>query len=126
MKKGFLALIGVLLVFSFVFMGCDPDPKEEDQTTKFEGTWVMEVNSVSATYKFTNNNFVFSSNDTTEQYFAKGPFSGTFEFTETTITFTTTDKTWTLDYAFQNGMLSLSNSQGDNPTKLGNGTLTKQ
>jgi hypothetical protein len=71
---------------------------------------------------------VFSSDDTAETYFAEGPLSGTFEFTETTITFTLSDnsKVWTMDYTLENGDLSLSNSQGDNPTKLVNGTLTKQ
>jgi hypothetical protein len=152
MKNGSLVLIGVLLVFSFVFTGCPtdistgipmdtipadtppetkeepPETKEEDKTTKFEGTWVIEAGSISATYRFTNENFVFSSNDTTETYFAEGPISGTFEFTETTITFTLSDnsKTWTIDYTLENGDLSLSNSQGDNPTKLVNGTLAKE
>jgi hypothetical protein len=119
-----LILAGVLLVFSFVFTGCNPDP--EDKTNKFEGTWVMEVNSVSATYKFTDKNFEFSSDDAAETYFATGPISGTFEFTETTITFTTTDKTWTMDYTLQDGKLLLTNNTGDNPTNLGNGQLTKQ
>jgi hypothetical protein len=116
----------------------DTDSNDDDgitnngsgDTTKFEGTWKIEVEggNVQAAYKFTGNTFEFSSNDTAETYFVQGPFSGTFEFTDTAIIFTLDDnsKTWSMEYALINGNLSLSNPQGDNPTKLENGTLTKE
>jgi hypothetical protein len=78
----------VLIGFGFVFTGCPTDTKEE---TEFEGTWRNRgmgwYGTYDLTYTFTGNNFVFLDR-------IKGDrFSGTFEFTETTITFNINDGT---------------------------------
>jgi hypothetical protein len=127
-----------MLVFGLILAGCSTDGGQEDenQMTQFEGTWKTgfyggindSQGTIQATYKFTNNNWIFSSNDESEQYFAKGPLSGNFEFTETTITFVISDDssvTWVMDYALQNGSMTITNSQGNNPTKLSNAILTR-
>jgi hypothetical protein len=108
--------------------------KEKDNTTKFEGVWktgIIAGASIRATYKFTDNAFEFTSDDTEETYFSKGPISGTFGFTDTTITFTTSGespKTWTMEYTFtfKNGRLRLEYLHGDKPTRIDFLTLTKQ
>jgi hypothetical protein len=64
-----------------------------------------------------------------ETYFPQGPFSGTFEFMEKTITFTASDespKTWTMDYYDGDNVLFLSIHQGNNPTKHSYGYIMKQ
>jgi hypothetical protein len=114
MEKKFWALIGVLLVFSFIFMGCD-NGGEEDQTTKFEGTWVNPLGSQNA-YTFTGNNWSRTNNNNNQNV------NGTFTFTETTITFVpTSGNSWTQGYTFFDTTLSFIEIGG-----VPFGTFTKQ
>jgi hypothetical protein len=100
----------------------------------FEGTWktgIIAGVNIRVTYKFTGNTFEFSSNDTAETHFPQGPISGTFEFTDTKITFTTSGespKTWTMTYTLinENLVLLLTQLQGYNPTGIHFLTLVKQ
>ncbi|MDR1025566.1 MAG: hypothetical protein LBL56_07545 [Treponema sp.] len=120
MKKGFLGLIGVLLVFSFFFMGCDPDPKEE--TAKFEGTWRNQGTggdeSWDLNYTFTGNVFVFRDGITGNE------FSGDFTYTTTTITFNKSDGTsWTQKYILEGNTLTLD---PDGETDYLKGVFIKQ
>jgi hypothetical protein len=106
----------------------EKEEEEEGNTTKFEGTWMWKnsFTGVQVVYKFTGNTFEFTSDDTEETNYPKGPIFGTFTFTDTTITFTTSGespKTWTMEY--DDNILSLPNSQEDSPPGFG-GTLRKQ
>ncbi|GHV51338.1 hypothetical protein AGMMS49579_06440 [Spirochaetia bacterium] len=99
--KGILAIV---LVFGFIVIGCSTGggtdtPKGEEQVTKFEGTW---QNGGGSNYTFTGYTVAFSPASGT------GAWTGTFEFTDTTITFKPVDGTsWTQEYTLSESTLTL-------------------
>jgi hypothetical protein len=123
MRKAVFGLIGAMLVIGFVFSGCDNGTTES--TTKFEGTWKHQMNELNAVYVFSGNNWRFSSAG--QMNVSPGPFSGTFTFDDTSITFTATSGgsgTWTQPYTLSTGInntevLNLdSNTSGTMITEL--------
>jgi hypothetical protein len=98
MKKGVLVL---MVLFVIGFMGCDNGTGS--QITKFEGTWKHITTQVDFRYIFTNNNFTAIENGNTRRV-------GTFTFTDTTITFTTSQQgTWTQSYTLSGDEWTLAN-----------------
>jgi hypothetical protein len=120
MKKSFFVLIGVLLVFTFVFIGCDNGTNGggEEQMTKFEGSWKHpNTQALNATYVFSGNNWAFTSDGNGTGDEPVSSMSGTFIFTNTNITFTATTGgtgSWTQNYTFENDGLTLRLEQQNN------------
>jgi hypothetical protein len=72
-----------------------------NQTTKFEGTWKHKTTEVDFRYIFTGNSFKVTNNGTTIR-------SGTFTFTDTTITFTTPNNSLTQNYTLSENKWELT------------------
>jgi hypothetical protein len=114
MKSKMVFILIVLLVFGFVLVGCDNGTT--DTTTKFEGTWELTVDEGTISYIFSGSNYTGTRSWDSEDY-----FSGTFTFTETTITFYFGDDSWTQNYTLSDNTLILEPT-GDRF----NGTFTKK
>jgi len=91
----FLAILAVALVFGLALSGCKNEP-DGPATTKFEGTWYSrDPSNPTGNY----NRFIFTGTD--YSYIAIGggqpvpgqAMSGTFTFTDTVITFVTSNGT---------------------------------
>jgi hypothetical protein len=123
MKKGLFALNGVLLVFTFAFMGCTTTTGGgEEQTTKIEGTWKHQMTELNAVYVFTGNNWSFTASAPDQYNIPKGPLSGTFTFDDTSITFTATgggSDSWTQPYTFK----TINNKEGVNLSSSTSGNM---
>jgi hypothetical protein len=111
--KGILAIV---LVFGFFVVGCPTDTNnpEENNMTKFEGTWKHQMAELNAVYVFTGSNWSFTSS-APERYddIPTGPLSGTFTFDETSITFTAISGgagSWTQPYTLK----TINNKEGVN------------
>jgi hypothetical protein len=125
MKNRVLVLIGVLLVFAFVFMGCD-NGGGGGQITKFEGTWKHTKAELNAVYVFTGNSWIFTASAPEQYDVPTGPFYGIFTFDETSITFTATSggsSSWTQPYTFKTidnkeGLFFDTNTSGNMLTRL--------
>jgi hypothetical protein len=106
----------------------EPEEGEQEQETIFEGGWITNIkNNAFATLEFTNNNFVYVSNDSMGMYYRSGSYSGTFTFTENILTLTTPDIVFTMIYNFRNnGSLLLENLGGNVLLNSGFEILTKQ
>jgi hypothetical protein len=104
-NKKFWGLIGLMLVIGMVLIGCENGTTDDDKgsPTKFEGKWMKSGYG----YIFKNNDVTTISPD----YNPSTP-DGTFEFTETVITFTYPNQkepTVTADYTLNGNTLHLSN-----------------
>jgi hypothetical protein len=113
MKKVIFGLI-VLLLFGFILVGCSNGTT--DTPTKFEGTWELSTDEGTISYIFSGSNYTG-----TRSWDSEDSFSGTFTFTETTITFYFGDDSWTQDYTLSGDTLVLE-ANGDRF----NGTFTKK
>jgi hypothetical protein len=96
-------LMGILanvLVFGLVFVGCkQPTDPEENNMTKFEGTWI-NPNGNHPTYTFANYTYKLTDNNGYSE-------EGTFTFTDTTITFIPTEgDSWTQNYTLEDNNLT--------------------
>jgi hypothetical protein len=130
-NKLFLAVLVMAVVLGFGLTGC---PLTD--STKFEGRWRMTMQDGSyAQFVFTGNTWAFEADNVgSTSYFSEDTSNGSFTYTDTTITFVVTassktdnvDKSWSLNYVLTSTTLAVSNTQGYNPTNLGNGTLKKQ
>jgi hypothetical protein len=121
MMKNRMLAVGVLLMVVALaagLMGCEHDPVSN--ATKFEGTWRNQGSNDAGTdswdlvYTFTDNAFTYDNNrgDTV---------SGTFTFTDTTITFSPEgDESWTQNYTLAGNNLYLEWEDGGHA----NGTFT--
>jgi hypothetical protein len=108
-KQVFLmGIFSLVLIFGLIIIGCPTGGDEEDMTTKFEGTWRNPGGNHPA-YVFIGDNFELS--NSTEQ----SVLSGTFTFTDTTITFIPfSGESWTQDYTLEGEQLSLTNDSVHN------------
>ena len=91
-------IIASFAVIGLVFVGCDNNPSDNDNSTKFEGTWVRQ--SDSATIVFKNNTVNV----------ANGTYVGTFTYTDTEITFTRQGNEIYFDYTLNSSTLVLTAS----------------
>ena len=112
-------MLAAVLVLGLAFVGCKNEP---DNTTKFEGRWVNL--DATAYYGFTDFSYTFTGNDFTFRSAGSenSTMSGTFTFTDTTISFNAgTDGSWTQGYALNGNVLQLANDGRHNF-----GSFTKQ
>jgi uncharacterized lipoprotein NlpE involved in copper resistance len=113
MKSKMVFVLIVLLVFGLVLVGCDNGTTD---TTKFEGTWENITDEGTISYIFSGSNYTGA-----KSWDSEDSFSGTFTFTETTITFSFGDDSWTQNYTLFGDTLTLD-ATGDRF----NGTFTKK
>jgi hypothetical protein len=119
-------MLAVALVFGLVFAGCDQatngsTTEEEEQVSKFEGTWKASFSSTVA--------FTFTKNSYTE-VMSQGTIYGSFEFTNETITFKPTssnpsgapltDFTMGYEISEDSDTLRLNRLEGDDGSAAGN------
>jgi hypothetical protein len=119
-KRSKIFLSGMLvfaLVFGLIVMGCPTDggTEEENNVTKFEGTWANKGDNWDLVYTFTGNRVKYSDH-------TNNTWSGTFAFTDTEITFSVSQNTWTQGYTLEGNTLIIANTGGNNPY----GTFLKQ
>jgi hypothetical protein len=129
-----IGILAIVLVFGLVFVGCDQatngsTTEEEEQVTKFEGTWQASFSST-LTFTFTKNSYT--------EVMSRGTIYGNFEFTDETITFKpkSTDPSgaplieFTMGYKLSENpyTLRLNRLEGDDGSGTGNveGLFTKQ
>ena len=102
-RNFFLAMLAVMLVSGFAFVSCGG---ENNNATKFEGTWLSrDPSNPTGNY----NRFIFSGNNYSYiavfngQTVPGSPMSGTFTYTDTVIVFSITNgPTLTRTYTFTN------------------------
>ena len=115
-RRFFAGIFSLVLIFGLILIGCPTDGGSggESQVTKFEGTWVNSGSYWNLIYKFTGNKVEYSDHTDSK-------WSGTFTFTDTEITFTTSVNSWTQGYTIEGNNLEISNT-GNYPY----GTFIKQ
>ena len=120
-----MGILVIVMVFGFMCVGCpisnDSSQEENGNVTQFEGVW-KKTGTTSVTFTFNRSSY-------TEEL-SQGTISGSFEFTETTITFKPTSSNpagaplsnFTMDYQFSENptTLTLSRSAGNNGSGAGN------
>jgi len=126
MKKLFLAALLAILASGLVFVSCATIPTSE---ADFEGTWKQVVtkgpNLGVMTYTFSGINFTFTYEYQTGR---SSSYSGTFTFTDNTITFIRTEpadwgqSTWTQEIKMKRSSLTIA----DDRRQHFNGTFKKQ
>jgi hypothetical protein len=109
MKNKMPVFVGILitvLVFALMFSGCKTDDEdvEEKIERNFEGLWLQQIDTEDETtdrqYTFTGDTFIGRNNLTNMR------FNGTFEYTNTEITFHANDPSgkvvasWIQEYEF--------------------------
>jgi hypothetical protein len=111
-KQVFAGMLALVLVFGLIVMGCPTDggTEEENNVTKFEGTWrnyYSEGDEVRLDISYTFKNNTFTARDDTPGN--EAGFSGTFTFTENTITFNAVsiNTSWTQQYTLTDTVLNL-------------------
>jgi len=132
-KRVWLGMLAMVLAFGMTVVGCASSPAETvtdsnpNDITKFEGKWVNEGAVEYAGYRdfswtFNGNTALFTSIASDGQRTSR---SGTFTFTDTTITFTPQRRLawsgYTQKYTLENNVLTLEN-YNNNPF----GSFTKQ
>jgi hypothetical protein len=92
-KQILMGILASVLVFGLIFVGCDQatngsTTKEEEQVTKFEGTWKHTDSDTGNTedYVFKDNAFTLTMKEGSDTLV----WQGTFAFNDTKITFTPT------------------------------------
>jgi hypothetical protein len=96
-------ILAIMLVFGFFVVGCptDSDNQEENNMTKFEGTWRNPSGDHPA--------YIFVGDAYSSANSYRGLSEGTFTFTDSTITFLPDDgDSWTQDYTLEGNNLTIA------------------
>jgi hypothetical protein len=119
--KGIIT-IAIVIIFGFITIGC---PTEEGKTTVIglQGRWKyndLPSGSDGAMYIiFSGNTFEYEITGDATQFM--DTLSGTFTFTENTITFTDSSSTsWDQSYSFPGGALRLEQAQNMSDSSFNN------
>jgi hypothetical protein len=101
-KQILMRILANVLVFGLVFVGCkQPTDSEENNMTKFEGTW-RNPNGNHPAYTFINDTYKITNY---EGFLAQG----TFSFDDTTITFIPAEgESWTQEYTLNGNDLIIT------------------
>jgi len=115
--KFVLAILVMTLVFGLTLSGCDDG--STSNTTKFEGTWRSDT---TRWYTFTGKSFSHSDPNNTNT------ISGTFDYTESVISFRTSDgeSTYVGSYSLIDNTLTLLEGVYTGPKYWSYGTFTRQ
>jgi hypothetical protein len=104
------------------------EQREQVIKSVFEGSWITNtINNAYAVLQFTGNTFVYDSHDVMGMCFKTGTLTGSFTFTENTITLTSYDIIITMVYNFRaNGNIVFENYEGNKLFYSGFETLKKE
>jgi len=120
-----LGIIALTAIIGFSMTACNDDDDGGD-TTKFEGRWlneyaVSDFGFTDFSYTFTGGKYSFNAagNSNAASNFTN---NGTFTFTDTKISFKSSERTWEQEYTLSGNVLTLTQTSGSN----GHGPFTKQ